>query len=41
LKIINGEMEYRVSANKAGSNAFTAHSDMKRNIPGGLFLAIV
>jgi hypothetical protein len=36
LKIINGEMEYRASANnKAGSNAFTAHSDTKRNIPGG------
>jgi hypothetical protein len=23
-----------------GNNAFTAHSDTKRNIPGGLFLAI-
>jgi len=31
-------MEYRVSANnKAGSNASTAHSDMKRNIPGELY----
>ena len=31
----------RASANnKAGGNAFTAHSDTKRNIPGGIFLAI-
>ena len=34
-------MEYRASANnKSGRSAFTVHSDMKRNIPGGLFLAI-
>ena len=31
----------RASANnQAGGNAFTAHSDTKRNIPGGIFLAI-
>jgi cell division protein FtsB len=35
LQIINGEMEYKASAtNKAGSNAVTVHSHMKRNISG-------
>jgi hypothetical protein len=39
--IIKGEMEHNASAeNKAGSNAVTSHSDTKRNIPRGLFLAI-
>jgi len=34
-------MEYKVSAkNKAGSNAVTVHSHMKRNIPGGLYVVI-
>ena len=34
-------MEHRASAkNKAGSNAFTTHSDTKRNIPGRLSFAI-
>jgi hypothetical protein len=40
-KTIYGEMEYKVTfKNKAGSNAVTAYSNMKRNISRGLSFAI-
>jgi hypothetical protein len=41
LQIIDREMEHNTPPeNKAGSDAVTTHSDMKRNIPGGLSLTI-
>jgi hypothetical protein len=41
MQIFSGEMEHQTSfKNKTGSNAVTTHSELTRNIAGGLSFAI-